>query len=196
MHAVLTRTEALTSHPGLTRPTVPLWQETQHAAATDAAALAPTRSIPLMMLIERARCALGPEHSQRPMQIDLHDGSLSMPLESRPLIHALTRVLHNACRFSAHTHAVKVRSRMDWADGFDRVVITICDRGVGMTRAHQQHAFEGSLARRTWRQRPVNRDGPDGCSSPCGGPGRLAGTAQCPGNRYRSRAVAARSDQR
>ena len=142
VHAVLTRTEALTSHPGLTRPTVPLWQETQNAAATDAAALALTRSIPLMTLIERARCALGPEHSQRPMQIDLHDGSLSMPLESRPLIHALTRVLHNACRFSAHTHAVKVRSRTDWADGFDRVVITICDRGVGMTRAHQQHAFE------------------------------------------------------
>jgi len=141
VHAVLTRSEALTSSTGLKPLQDAVWPATQtnlpHPVARGA-----KKAIPLVTLIDRACQDLEPQHTQRDIEIDLHDGSLALPLDSEPLIHALRNVIENACRFSSHTSRVRVRSRQDWADGFDRVVLMVCDRGIGMTRAHQQHAFE------------------------------------------------------
>lgn len=141
MHAVLTRSEALTSSTGLKPIQDAVWQATQTNLPHPVARVT-KKSTPLMTLIDRACRALEPQHIQRDIQIDLHDSTLGLPLDSEPLIHALRNVIENACRFSSHSSRVRVRSRQDWADGFDRVVLMVCDRGIGMTRAHQQHAFE------------------------------------------------------
>jgi signal transduction histidine kinase len=55
---------------------------------------------------------------------------------------ALIRLLANACRFSSSTTPISIRSRIDTADDSDHLVLTIADRGVGISRAHQHRAFE------------------------------------------------------
>lgn len=64
---------------------------------------------------------------------------------------ALRRILDNACRYSAHETPVQIRSRLESTEPADpshgsvpreHLVITVADRGCGLTRGQQQQAFE------------------------------------------------------
>ena len=72
----------------------------------------------------------------------LHDPDILLTLDPVRTAQALLRLLANACRFSSSTTPIGIRSRIDTADDTDHLVVTIADRGVGISRAHLHRAFE------------------------------------------------------
>ena len=82
--------------------------------------------------------------ADRARRIDrsLHDPEIRLTREPVRIVQALIRLLTNACRFSSSMTPIVIRSRIDTADDSDHLVLTIADRGVGISRAHQHRAFE------------------------------------------------------
>jgi len=78
----------------------------------------------------------------RLIDVDLHDAACALPGDADASAQALLMLLSNACRFSAAGTRLRLTSRIQWADGSDHLVISVCDRGIGMTRAALQRAFD------------------------------------------------------
>jgi len=78
----------------------------------------------------------------RAVDVDLHDPQCEVPVDADAAAQALLMLLSNACRYSATGTRLRLTSRVQWADGADHLVISVCDRGVGMTRAALQRAFD------------------------------------------------------
>ena len=96
----------------------------------------------LLSLVRAAVSSLPPEQSQRLIDLDLDHGALRPPVQAEPIAHALLNLLTNACRYSSPSSRIRVRSELQWADGAQYLVVTVCDRGIGMSRPHQQRAFD------------------------------------------------------
>jgi len=101
----------------------------------------------------------------RLIDVDLHDATSVLPGDTDASAQALLMLLANACRFSAAGTRLRLTSRIQWADGNDHLVISVCDRGTGMTRAALQRAFdpirdtsEGAVAT-PQEQTAIPRDG-------------------------------------
>lgn len=99
-------------------------------------------TISLACLVHAAVRRMIGEHSDRRFDIELAEADLPPTVEPTALDNALVSVLSNACRFSLPSSRVRVISRIAWADGSPHLVLAVCDRGIGMRRAHQQRAFE------------------------------------------------------
>ena len=114
--------------------------------APSTVALPPTgsKALPLMSLVRAAVSSLARPSAQRQIDLDVHPehAALRPPVQPEPIAHALLNLLTNACRYSASESRIRVRSSLQWADGAHHVVLTVCDRGIGMSRPHQQRAFE------------------------------------------------------
>jgi signal transduction histidine kinase len=82
--------------------------------------------------------------SDRARRIDrsLHDPEIRLTRDPDRTAQALLRLLANACRFSSSMTPIGIRSRIETADDRDHLVVTIADRGVGISRAHQHRVFE------------------------------------------------------
>lgn len=136
------------------------------AARCDHPARRPTVSVPNVAAISGGRtlsldgivrAAMGSlEDSQHVLRIDtdLSEPQLKLAVQVEPIAHALLNLLTNACRYSSALTRVRVRSMRQWADGAEHLVLTVCDRGQGMSRAHQQRAFDA------YWQGPGDRAGP------------------------------------
>ncbi len=117
------------------------------AAATTRAKTLPTcasKALPLMSLVRAAVSSLARPSAQRQIDLDIQPehATLRPPVQPEPIAHALLNLLTNACRYSSSESRIRVRSSLQWADGAQHVVLTVCDRGIGMSRSHQQRAFE------------------------------------------------------
>lgn len=93
-------------------------------------------------LVESAIERTAAQACSRRVDIDLHEPGLVVAADPGALSAALASVLNNACRFSLPSSRVRVISRLAWADGAQHLVLAVCDRGIGMRRAHQQRAFD------------------------------------------------------
>jgi two-component system cell cycle sensor histidine kinase PleC len=78
----------------------------------------------------------------RAIDVDLHDEHFALPGDADASAQAVLMLLSNACRFSAGGSRLRLTTRVQWADGSDHLVISVCDRGIGMTRAALQRAFD------------------------------------------------------
>jgi|GEM_PF-1697925 len=78
----------------------------------------------------------------RVVDVDLHDPQCPIPADADATAQAVLMLLANACRYSASGTRLRLTSRVQWADGADHLVISVCDRGIGMTRAALQRAFD------------------------------------------------------
>jgi len=78
----------------------------------------------------------------RSVDIDLHDPNCTVPGDADATAQAVLMLIANACRYSAVGTRLRLTSRIQWVDGCDHLVISVCDRGIGMTRAFLQHAFD------------------------------------------------------
>jgi signal transduction histidine kinase len=78
----------------------------------------------------------------RAVDIDLHDPNCIVPSDSDATAQAVLMLIANACRYSAAGTRLRLTSRIQWVDGQDHLVISVCDRGIGMTRAFLQRAFD------------------------------------------------------
>lgn len=72
----------------------------------------------------------------------LHDPEVRFTADPVRTAQAVLRLLVNACRYSTSTTPVRIRSRIESADDVDHLVLTIADRGIGISRAHLHRAFE------------------------------------------------------
>ncbi len=72
----------------------------------------------------------------------LHDPEVGFTADPSRTAQAMLRVLVNACRYSMSTTPIRIRSRIESADDTDHLVLTIADRGIGISRAHLHRAFE------------------------------------------------------
>lgn len=78
----------------------------------------------------------------RAVDVDLHDPQCALPTEADATAQVLLLLLSNAHRYSAAGTRLRLTSRVQWADGADHLVISVCDRGIGMTRAALQRVFD------------------------------------------------------
>jgi signal transduction histidine kinase len=78
----------------------------------------------------------------RVMDVDLHDEHFTLPGDADASAQAVLMLLSNACRFSGGGTRLRLTTRIQWADGSDHLVISVCDRGIGMSRAALQRAFD------------------------------------------------------
>ncbi|MEY4863362.1 MAG: hypothetical protein RLZ51_1457 [Pseudomonadota bacterium] len=78
----------------------------------------------------------------RVMDVDLHDEHFTLPGDTDASAQAVLMLLSNACRFSAGGSRLRLTTRIQWADGSDHLVVSVCDRGIGMSRAKLQRAFD------------------------------------------------------
>jgi signal transduction histidine kinase len=103
-----------------------------------------SKALPLMSLVRAAVSSLARPNAQRQIDLDVQPdhACLRPPVQPEPIAHALLNLLSNACRYSSTESRIRVRSSLQWADGAQHVVLTVCDRGIGMSRSHQQRAFE------------------------------------------------------
>lgn len=72
----------------------------------------------------------------------LHDPEIRLTADPVRTAQAVLRLLVNACRYSTSTTPIHIRSRVESADDADHLVLTIADRGIGISRAHLHRAFE------------------------------------------------------
>jgi signal transduction histidine kinase len=72
----------------------------------------------------------------------LHDPEVRFTADPARTAQAVLRLLVNACRYSTSTTPIRIRSRIESADDTDHLVLTIADRGIGISRAHLHRAFE------------------------------------------------------
>jgi len=101
----------------------------------------------------------------RVMDVDLHDEHFTLPGDADASAQAVLMLLSNACRFSAGGSRLRLTTRIQWADGSDHLVVSVCDRGIGMSRAALQRAFDPIVDtpqqadRQTPDRNPVERQG-------------------------------------
>jgi len=72
----------------------------------------------------------------------LHDPEARFTADPARTAQAMLRLLVNACRYSTPTTPIRLRSRIESADDADHLVLTVADRGIGISRAHLHRAFE------------------------------------------------------
>jgi signal transduction histidine kinase len=116
--------------------------------AADGGAAAVSDSVPIGALLDATLRALPSVDARRRCVRALHDAAARIEADPEPLRDALLRIVDNACRYSDGDTPVTVRScieRTEPAHGGDPVphlVLTVADRGVGMSRAQRQRAFD------------------------------------------------------
>jgi len=66
----------------------------------------------------------------RVVDVDLHDPQCPIPADADATAQAVLMLLANACRYSASGTRLRLTSRVQWADGADHLVISVCDRGI------------------------------------------------------------------
>jgi hypothetical protein len=98
--------------------------------------------ISLSAVLDAAIESLPKVDRARRIDRSLHDPEIRLTRDPVRTAQALLRLLANACRFSSSMTPIRIRSRIDTADDADHLVLTIADRGVGISRAHQHRAFE------------------------------------------------------
>ena len=96
----------------------------------------------LAAILDAAIESLPKADRARRIERKLHDPEIRLTRDPLRTAQALIRLLANACRFSSSTTPISIRSRIDTADDSDHLVLTVADRGVGISRAHQHRAFE------------------------------------------------------
>lgn len=96
----------------------------------------------LLAVLDAAIESLPKVDRARRIDRSLHDPDLQLTLDPVRTAQALLRLLTNACRFSSSMTPIGIRSRIDTADDTDHLVLTIADRGIGISRAHLHRAFE------------------------------------------------------
>jgi len=100
------------------------------------------RNMVLTGIVRAAIGSLDDAQQIRRIDVELAEPALRLPVQPEPVAHALLNLLVNACRYSGADSRVKVRGERQWADEAEHLVLTVCDRGLGMSRAHQQRAFD------------------------------------------------------
>lgn len=98
----------------------------------------------------------------RAIDVSLHDPLCEVPADSDATAQAILMLLSNACRFSAQGTRLRLTSRIQWAEGADHLVISVCDRGIGMTRAALQRAFDPVVADRSQKGTDAQAELKDG----------------------------------
>ncbi len=139
-----TALHALSIQPALAAAVAPRLSSGLASTRASATPAAGSKALPLLSLVRASVSSLAQPNAQRQIDLDLHaeHGVLRPPVQAEPIAHALLNLLTNACRYSAPDSRIRVRSSLQWADGAQHVVLTVCDRGIGMSRPHQQRAFE------------------------------------------------------
>lgn len=100
-------------------------------------------AIDLAGLVRRAVTAMAALEPSRRIDVILHDADEQLPVEPMRIADALGRLLSNACRYSAADTRVRLTSRVEHAhDGDAYVVLSVADRGIGMTPPQLQRAFD------------------------------------------------------
>jgi signal transduction histidine kinase len=109
----------------------------------------PTRDpMPVRALLDALLDALPHDADRRRCRLASASDTLRIAADPAAVLQALQPVIDNACRYSAPDTPVAIRTRHEVADSPEErapagyVVVTIADRGCGMTRAQQQRAFE------------------------------------------------------
>jgi signal transduction histidine kinase len=94
-------------------------------------------------LVRRAVATMAVFEPSRRIDVALHDADEPLVIDATRVCDALVRVLSNACRYSAADTCVRLSSRIEQAhDGEPYLVMTIADRGIGMTPPQMQRAFD------------------------------------------------------
>jgi hypothetical protein len=104
--------------------------------------------IDLDTFVEACLRALPDPDARRRCRASAGADDARLDVDPEPVRDALLRVLDNACRYSSPETTVRVRTRVE-AVGVGEAsalrrhgVVTIADRGKGLSRAHAQRAFE------------------------------------------------------
>ena len=95
-----------------------------------------TGPMSLAAILDAAIESLPKADRARRIERKLHDPEIRLTRDPLRTAQALIRLLANACRFSSSATPISIRSRIDTADDSDHLVLTIADRGVGISRAH------------------------------------------------------------
>lgn len=127
--------------PGLGSHRVPCGAASVQAG-TDAIAAPIMRGMTLAGIVRAAIGSMDDEGQAGRIDVALAEPALRLPVQPEPLAHALLNLLVNACRYSGPDSRVRLRGERQWADDAEHIVLTVCDRGLGMSRAHQQRAFD------------------------------------------------------
>lgn len=98
--------------------------------------------MPLSAVLDAAIESMPRIDRGRRIDQSLHDPEIGFTADPVRTAQAVLRLLVNACRYSTSTTPVRIRSRIELADDADHLVLTIADRGIGISRAHLQRAFE------------------------------------------------------
>jgi len=101
-----------------------------------------TDGVALGPLVDAAIRSLPDTERRRQCEVSLHADAQHLPVDPDAVRHALLQVLSNACRYSMPDTPIRIRSRLDAADGARFAVLTVADRGIGMRRADVPRAFE------------------------------------------------------
>ena len=114
--------------------------------------------VALDALVEATLRALPDPDARRRCRAPLQATRALLDIDPEPVLDALSRVLDNACRYSSPETAVRVLTRLEQVETTEAAtlrpfgVVTIADRGKGLSRAHVQRAFEPF-----WRAPDVGR---------------------------------------
>lgn len=120
----------------------PFTRSVQEPSGKTARPAPASKVLALLSVVRAAVSSLPPEHALRQIDLDLDHRALRPPVQAEPIAHALLNLLTNACRYSSPESCIRVRSELQWADGAQYLIVTVCDRGIGMRRSHQQRAFD------------------------------------------------------
>jgi anti-sigma regulatory factor (Ser/Thr protein kinase) len=99
--------------------------------------------VALHALVDAAIRSLPADDRRRRHEVALHAGAVVLAVDPDRIRHALVEVLENACRYTDSATPIRIAARIDEGeDGAVFVVITVADRGAGMSRADAQRTFE------------------------------------------------------
>ncbi len=98
--------------------------------------------VPIGMLVDGALEGLAALEAPREVHVELERRDVEVAVDPDRTRQAITNVLSNACRYSPPGSPVSLRARLEPGPDGGVVVLTVVDRGVGMTAEQCARAFE------------------------------------------------------
>lgn len=98
--------------------------------------------VPVGLLVDGAIEALAALEGPRPIEVEVASREIEVAVDPDRSRQAITHVLSNACRFSAPNSPIRMLVRAGTDPDAGHVIVTVVDRGIGMTPEQRARAFE------------------------------------------------------